>query len=39
MAEYEALGIGEYWIIDYAAFGGIRHLGKPKQPTIHLFFC
>jgi Uma2 family endonuclease len=34
MAEYEALGIGEYWIIDYAAFGGIRHLGKPKQPTI-----
>jgi hypothetical protein len=35
----EALGIGEYWIIDYAAFGGSRHLGKPKQPTIHLFFC
>jgi Uma2 family endonuclease len=34
MAEYEELSIGEYWIIDYAAFGGIRHLGKPKQPTI-----
>jgi Uma2 family endonuclease len=33
MAEYEALGIGEYWIIDYA-FGGIRHLGKPKQRAI-----
>jgi Uma2 family endonuclease len=34
MAEYEALGITEYWIIDYAALGGIRHLGKPKQPTL-----
>jgi Uma2 family endonuclease len=34
MVEYEALGIVEYWIIDYAAIGGIRHLGKPKQPTI-----
>ncbi len=34
MAEYEALGIPEYWIADYAGFGGIRHLGKPKQPTL-----
>jgi Uma2 family endonuclease len=34
MAEYEALGIAEYWIIDYAGLGGIRHLGKPKQPTL-----
>ena len=34
MAEYESLGISEYWIVDYAGFGGIRHLGKPKQPTL-----
>jgi Uma2 family endonuclease len=34
MAEYEALGIAEYWIIDYAGLGGIRHIGKPKQPTL-----
>ena len=34
MAEYESLGIPEYWIVDYAGFGGIRHIGKPKQPTL-----
>jgi Uma2 family endonuclease len=34
MAEYESLGIPEYWIVDYAGLGGIRHLGKPKQPTL-----
>jgi Uma2 family endonuclease len=34
MAEYEALDIPEYWIIDYAGLGGVRHLGKPKQPTL-----
>jgi Uma2 family endonuclease len=34
LLEYEALGIAEYWIADYAAFGGVRYIGKPKQPTI-----
>jgi Uma2 family endonuclease len=34
MAAYEALGIPEYWIIDYLGLGGIRHIGKPKQPTL-----
>jgi Uma2 family endonuclease len=34
MSEYEALDIPEYWIIDYAGLGGVRHLGKPKQPTL-----
>jgi Uma2 family endonuclease len=34
MSAYEALGIPEYWILDYAGLGGIRHLGKPKQPTL-----
>lgn len=36
-ADYEALGIQEYWIVDYAALGGRRFLGHPKQPT--LFVC
>jgi Uma2 family endonuclease len=35
--EYEALGITEYWIVDYAALGGIRYIGKPKQPTIAIY--
>jgi Uma2 family endonuclease len=35
--EYEALGITEYWVVDYAAFGGIRYIGKPKQPTITIY--
>jgi Uma2 family endonuclease len=34
LGSYEALGIPEYWIIDYAGLGGVRHLGKPKQPTL-----
>ncbi|BAU14976.1 hypothetical protein LEP3755_55320 [Leptolyngbya sp. NIES-3755] len=31
---YEALGISEYWIVDYAALGARRFLGNPKQPTL-----
>lgn len=34
LGEYEALGIPEYWIVDYAALGGRRFIGNPKQPTI-----
>ncbi len=32
--EYEAMEIAEYWIVDYRALGAVRHIGKPKQPTI-----
>jgi Uma2 family endonuclease len=32
--DYAVLGIPEYWIADYAALGGTRHIGKPKQPTL-----
>jgi len=32
--EYEAMGIVEYWIVDYRALGAVRYIGKPKQPTI-----
>lgn len=33
-ADYEEIGIPEYWIVDYAALGGKRFIGNPKQPTI-----
>ena len=35
--EYESMGIPEYWIVDYAAFGGRRFIGNPKQPTISVY--
>jgi len=34
LAEYEKLGISEYWIVDYLGLGGRRYIGNPKQPTI-----
>jgi Uma2 family endonuclease len=34
MMAYEAIGIPEYWIVDYAGLGGHRHIGNPKQPTV-----
>ncbi|WP_017298248.1 Uma2 family endonuclease [Nodosilinea nodulosa] len=32
--DYEAMGICEYWIVDYLGLGGRRYIGNPKQPTI-----
>lgn len=32
--EYEAMGIQEYWLVDFRALGAVRHIGQPKQPTI-----
>lgn len=37
VGEYEDIGISEYWVVDYAGFGGIRFIGKPKQPTITVY--
>ena len=37
LAEYEAIGVQEYWIVDYAALGGMRYIGHPKQPTLSLY--
>jgi Uma2 family endonuclease len=34
MADYESLGILEYWVVDYAGLGGRRFIGNPKQPTL-----
>jgi len=36
-ADYEIMGIPEYWIVDYAALGSREFIGDPKQPTI--FVC
>ena len=35
-ADYEEMGIPEYWIVDYAAKGSRNFLGNPKQPTLSL---
>ncbi len=32
--DYALLGIPEYWIVDYAALGGVEFIGRPKQPTL-----
>lgn len=32
--DYEEMKIPEYWIVDYAALGGKRFTGNPKQQTI-----
>ncbi|MEM9541439.1 MAG: Uma2 family endonuclease [Cyanobacteria bacterium P01_E01_bin.42] len=34
IAEYEQLGIQEYWIVDYLAVASRSYLGNPKVPTI-----
>jgi Uma2 family endonuclease len=34
LEDYEALGIPEYWIVDYLGLGGKRYIGFPKQPTL-----
>ncbi|MDB9313980.1 Uma2 family endonuclease [Spirulina sp. CS-785/01] len=34
MSDYESIGIGEYWILDYLGLGGRRYIGSPKQPTF-----
>lgn len=37
LRDYEAMGIREYWIVDYLALGATRYLGRPKQPTISIY--
>lgn len=37
MIDYEALGIPEYWIVDYLGLGGRRYIGSPKQPTLSIY--
>ena len=35
--DYEALGIEEYWIIDYLGKGAARYIGTPKEPTVSIY--
>ncbi|GFZ98678.1 hypothetical protein CYANOKiyG1_10060 [Okeania sp. KiyG1] len=37
LIDYEAMGIREYWIVDYLGIGGFRFIGHPKQPTISIY--
>jgi Uma2 family endonuclease len=37
LRDYEMMGIAEYWLVDYAALGAIRYIGKPKRPTITVY--
>ncbi len=34
--DYEAMGIPEYWIVDFRALGARRFTGHPKEPTLSL---
>jgi Uma2 family endonuclease len=37
LADYEEMGISEYWIVDYLALGARKFVGDPKQPTISIY--
>ncbi|MGF1521162.1 MAG: Uma2 family endonuclease [Leptolyngbyaceae cyanobacterium] len=37
LAEYESINVQEYWLVDYAAIGGMRYIGQPKQPTLSIY--
>ncbi len=36
-ADYESMGIGEYWVVDYLGFGAKKFTGNPKLPTISIY--
>lgn len=36
-ADYEEMGILEFWIVDYLGLGGRRYIGIPKQPTLSVY--
>ena len=37
LTEYESIGVQDYWIVDYAALGGMRYIGHPKQSTLSIY--
>ena len=37
LADYETLGIPEYWMVDYLGLGATRYIGKPKQSIISVY--
>ena len=37
-AEYESIGVQEYWFVEhYAALGGMRYISHPKQSTLSIY--
>ena len=37
LKEYQALGIPEYWVVDYEGLGAAKYIGFPKAPTLTLY--
>jgi Uma2 family endonuclease len=37
LADHKEMGIPEYWVADYAALGGRKFIGNPKQPTFSVY--
>jgi Uma2 family endonuclease len=37
LKEYQALGIPEYWVVDYEGLGAAKHIGFPKAPTLTVY--
>jgi Uma2 family endonuclease len=35
--DYSAMGIPEYWVVDYLGLGGRDYIGNPKQPTVSIY--
>ncbi|MDF5721987.1 MAG: Uma2 family endonuclease [Rhizonema sp. PD37] len=35
--DYGAIGIPEYWVVDYLGLGGRDYIGNPKQPTVSIY--
>jgi Uma2 family endonuclease len=35
--DYEAMGIAEYWIVDFRALGARRFISSPKPPTLSVY--
>jgi Uma2 family endonuclease len=38
LADYELMGIPEYWIVDYLGLAASRYIGSPKQPTVSVYY-
>jgi Uma2 family endonuclease len=34
LKEYQALGVPEYWVVDYEGLGAAKYIGFPKAPTL-----